>query len=101
MGIKTEVGKKVLRVGGWQLFKRGAKMLPFGGTLVVLTLVGSDIRKKGLVKGVVNSGLDAIPVVGLLKNGVELFTGDFLADKPGSETVNGHKLPLAGNAEKK
>lgn len=82
MVTKKELGQKVLRAGGWQLFKRGAKMLPFGGTIVVATLVGSDIRRKGLVKGVVNSGLDAIPIVGLVKNGIEIFTGDFISDKP-------------------
>ena len=36
-----------------------------------------------------NSGLDAIPVVGLAKNAVELFTGDFISDKP--EKSNGRK----------
>jgi hypothetical protein len=84
---KREVVKKATRVAGWQVVKRGAKMLPFGGTLVVLALVGSDIRRKGVVRGVVNSGIDAIPIVGLVKNGVELFTGDFIADKPS----NGNK----------
>ena len=84
---KREVVKKAARVAGWQVVKRGAKMLPFGGTLVVLALVGSDIRRKGVIKGVVNSGIDAIPIVGLVKNGVELFTGDFIADKPS----NGNK----------
>jgi hypothetical protein len=77
-GLRT----KLLHAGGWQLVKRGAKMLPFGGTLVALGLVGHDIKKKGVVKGVINSGLDAIPLVGLAKNGVELFTGDFISDKP-------------------
>ncbi len=81
---KKAIGKKVVRAGGWQLFKRGAKMLPFGGTVVVATLVGSDIRRKGLLKGLMNSGLDALPFVGLAKNGIELFRGDFIPDK---ETV--------------
>ncbi len=84
---KKTLGTKLLHAGGWQLVKRGAKMLPFGGTFIVLGLVGHDIKKKGLVKGVLNSGLDAIPLVGLAKNGVELFTGDFIADKP--ESANG------------
>jgi hypothetical protein len=44
-------------------------------------LVGHDIKKKGVVKGVLNSGIDAIPFVGLTKNAVELFTGDFIPDK--------------------
>ncbi|MDM7923835.1 MAG: hypothetical protein QUS14_16190 [Pyrinomonadaceae bacterium] len=86
---KRSIARTVAHAAGWQVFKRGAKMLPFGGTLVVAALVGSDIRRKGLVKGVVNSGLDAIPILGLVKNGVELFTGDFIPDKPD----NGSKKP--------
>ena len=78
---KHSIGRKVVHAGGWALVKRGAKMLPFGGTFLAIGLVGHDIKKKGLVKGVVNSGLDAIPLVGLAKNAVEIFTGDFLPDK--------------------
>lgn len=66
-------------------------MLPFGGTFVAIALVGSDIRRKGVVKGVINSGIDAIPVVGLLKNGIELVRGDFLPDKDEAEKKNGKK----------
>lgn len=88
---KTTIKRKIVHVGGWQLFKRGAKMLPFGGTIVVVALVGSDIRKKGLVKGIVNSGLDAIPIVGLVKNGVEIFVGDFIPDKDASNESNEKK----------
>ena len=82
--------RKVAHAAGWQLVKRGAKMLPFGGTAVALFLVGSDIKRKGVVKGVVNSGIDAIPVVGLVKNGIEIARGkDFLPDK--EEKPNGSK----------
>lgn len=73
--------RKLLHAGGWQIAKRAAKMLPFGGTAVVLFLVGSDIKRKGVVGGLVNSGIDAIPFVGLAKNAVELVRGDFIADK--------------------
>lgn len=78
---KHGVGRKIMHAGGWQVAKRAAKMLPFGGAAVVLALVGHDIKRKGMVKGVINSGLDAIPFLGLAKNGVELFTGDLIADK--------------------
>ena len=78
---KNSLGRKLAHAGGWALVKRGAKMLPFGGTIVVVGLVGHDIKRKGLVKGVVNSGLDAIPILGLAKNAVEIFTGDFISDK--------------------
>lgn len=67
-------------------------MLPFGGTVVAVILVGSDIRQKGVVNGVINSAIDAIPFVGLAKNGIEIVRGkDFLPDKEesknGSETA--------------
>jgi hypothetical protein len=75
------VKRKILHAGGWQVAKRAAKMVPFGGTAVVIFLVGSDIRNKGLVGGLANSGIDAIPFVGLAKNAIELFRGDFIADK--------------------
>jgi len=86
---KQELRRKLLHAGGWHVVKRAAKMLPFGGTVVVFALVGHDIKKKGLVKGVINSGLDAVPFLGLAKNGVELFTGDFIADKDQSGRRNG------------
>jgi len=72
----------LFHAGGWQVAKRVAKTIPFGGTVVAVVLVGSDIRSKGVVRGLVNSGIDAIPFVGLAKNAVELVRGDFIADKP-------------------
>ncbi len=84
---KHGLKRKIIHAGGWQVAKRVAKMVPFGGTAIAVVLVGSDIKKKGVVNGLVNSGLDAIPFVGLAKNVVELFRGDFIADK-GEEEVN-------------
>ncbi len=48
---------------------------------MAIGLVGYDIKNKGVVKGVLNAGLDAIPFVGMGKNIVEFFTGDLLPDK--------------------
>ena len=84
-GKNKGIGRKIVHAGGWQVAKRAAKMLPFGGTVIAVGLVGHDIKKKGFVKGVVNSGIDAIPFVGFAKNAVELFTGDFLSDKAASK----------------
>ena len=78
---KRSVTRKLVRAGGWQVVQRAGKMLPFGGTVIAVSLVGLDIKHKGVVRGVINSGLDAIPVVGFCKNCVELFTGDFIPDK--------------------
>lgn len=82
MEKKHSIGKKLVRAGGWQVAKRLAKMVPFGGTAVAIVLVGSDIRQKGVVYGLINAGIDAIPFVGLAKNGIEIVRGDFLPDKP-------------------
>ena len=78
---KKGIGRKLVHAGGWQVAKRVARMVPFGGTVIVVGLVGHDIKRKGFVKGVVNSGIDAIPFVGFTKNAIELFTGDFISDK--------------------
>jgi hypothetical protein len=82
MRSRREIRRKLFHAGGWQVAKRVAKAVPFGGTAVAVVLVGSDIRSKGVVRGLVNSGIDAIPFVGLAKNAVELVRGDFIADKP-------------------
>ena len=81
----TGIKKKILRAGGWQIAKRVAKSVPLGGTAVAIVLVGSDIKNKGVVNGLINSGIDAIPFVGLAKNAVELFKGDFIPDKNGAK----------------
>jgi hypothetical protein len=81
MADKKTLKRKMLHAGGWQVAKRVAKTIPFGGTAVAVVLVGSDIRNKGVVWGLVNSGIDAVPFVGLAKNAVELFRGDFIPDK--------------------
>ena len=73
--------RKLVEAGGWTVAKRVAKSIPYVGTVMAIGLVGYDIKKKGVVKGVLNSGLDAIPFVGLGKNVLEFFTGDLLPDK--------------------
>ena len=78
--------RKLIHAGGWQVAKRVAKTIPFGGAVVIVVLVGGDIKRKGLFRGLVNSGIDAIPFVGLAKNAVELFRGDFIPDKKKKES---------------
>lgn len=77
----TGLTRKLVHAGGWKVAKRVAKSIPYVGTVMAIGLVGYDIKKKGLVNGVLNSGLDAIPFVGLGKNAIEFFTGDLLPDK--------------------
>ena len=80
-GPRNTLTRKAVHSFGWLAVKRLAKNIPFGGTFVAIALVGSDIKRKGFIRGIFNSALDATPVVGLLKNGVELFTGDLIPDR--------------------
>ena len=67
---------------GWEVGKKVLKALPFIGTVFIIGLAGYEIKKKGLLRGAVHVGLDATPVVGTTKNVVEIFTGDWIPDKP-------------------
>lgn len=78
---KPTLTRKVVHAGGWTVAKRVAKSIPYVGTAMAIGLVGYDIKRKGVVKGVLNAGIDAIPFVGAAKNVVEFFTGDLLPDK--------------------
>jgi hypothetical protein len=78
---KTNLKRRVIRAGGWQLVKRLSKSIPFVGTAIAIGLAGQSIRKKGWVKGSIDAGLDAIPVVGTAKTVTEIFTGDLISDK--------------------
>ncbi len=81
--------RKLAQAGGWKIARRAAKSVPYVGSAVAIGMIGYDIKRKGLVNGVLNTGLDAIPFVGLGKNVVEFFTGDLLPDK---QVVNQKKV---------
>lgn len=74
---RKSIKRKLVEVGGWKL----VRAIPYVGAVAAIGLVGYDIKKKGLVRGILNSGLDAIPFVGFGKNVIEHFRGDFLSDK--------------------
>jgi hypothetical protein len=73
----------VQRYAGRKLGKRLARSIPWIGAVIAVATVGSAIRRKGLVRGAINAGLDAIPFVGGAKNVAEAMRGrDFLPDRP-------------------
>ena len=73
--------RSLLRNGGARLAKKAGKAMPIVGTAVVVGMVGYEIKKKGLMRGIVNTALDATPLLGTAKNVIEVFTGDWLPDK--------------------
>jgi len=52
------------------------------GSAIAVATVFSTMRRKGVVGGALDTGLNAVPVVGLAKNVVELARGkDFFPDR--------------------
>ena len=73
--------RRIIRAGGWGVAKRLIKPIPVVGSVFAVGLAGYEIRKKGLLPGVIHVGLDVTPVIGTAKGVIELFTGDLIPDK--------------------
>ncbi len=74
--------ERLVRWGGMKLSRRFSRSLPILGVVVAAATIAAAVRRKGLVGGVVDSGLNAIPFVGAAKNVVELTRGrDFIRDR--------------------
>ena len=85
--MMSTVKRRIIRAGGWGIAKRLIKPIPIVGSLFAVGLAGYEIRKKGLLPGVVHVGLDVTPVVGTAKNVLEIFTGDLIPDKSDRKSV--------------
>ncbi|HEX2455422.1 MAG TPA: hypothetical protein VHI99_17110 [Vicinamibacterales bacterium] len=73
----------VARWGGMRLSRRLRRSLPWIGTAIAVATVFSTMRRKGVVGGVLDTGLNAVPLVGAAKNVVEVVRGrDFFPDRP-------------------
>ena len=72
--IKSYAGRKIAR--------RLTRSIPYIGAIIALATLGTAIRRKGVVRGALHSGLDAVPFVGGAKNLAELARGrDFFPDR--------------------
>lgn len=80
-GTASSMTRRVARAGGWKLARRLIKPIPIVGTAVALGFAGYEIRKKGWRNGLIHVGLDVTPVVGTVKDVIEIFTGDLIPDK--------------------
>jgi hypothetical protein len=70
------------RYGQLRIARRISRSLPWVGAAVALYTLGSAIRRKGLLRGTLDTGLNAVPVVGAVKNAAEIFRGrDFIRDR--------------------
>ena len=80
------ISNRVVRWGSARLSRRLSRSLPWVGTAIALLTVASTVKRKGLVSGVFDTGLNAVPLVGAAKNVVEMARGkDFFPDRPGAD----------------
>ncbi len=90
--MAASLTRRVARAGGWALAKRLIKPVPVIGSIVAIGLAGSEVKKKGLVRGAAHVGLDLIPFVGTAKGVLEIFTGDLIRDKKPTTTHSAHPV---------
>ena len=77
----SSILRSLIRAGGTRIVRKVGKAMPLVGTAVVIGMTAYEVKKKGLLRGIVNTALDATPVIGTAKNVIEVFTGDWLPDK--------------------
>src|SRR5436309_3049944 len=79
------------RVVGWsgaRLSKRAARSMPWIGAAVALATVAATMRRKGFFRGALDTGLNAVPFLGTVKNVAEIVRGrDFIVDRPRAVAV--------------
>jgi hypothetical protein len=72
-------------VGRWlglRAARRAGRAVPLIGAAVSAYLLRETIKRKGLVGGLLDTGLSALPVIGALKSGVEVWRDrDFFPDR--------------------
>jgi hypothetical protein len=78
------ITRHVASWGGARLSRRMSRSLPWVGAVVALATVASTIRRKGVISGTLDTGLNAMPFVGATKNVIEMVRGrDFFPDRYG------------------
>lgn len=87
---------RITRWGGARLSRRLGKSIPWIGAAVALATVGATMRRKGLISGALDTGLNSIPFLGFAKNTVEVVRGrDFFPDRYGP-SAQGSRIVRSG-----
>ena len=76
------MGNRLARYGGMKLSRRLSRSIPIIGTAIAVATIYSTVRRKGVVGGTMDTGLNAVPFVGAAKNLAEIMRGrDFFPDR--------------------
>ena len=73
---------RLARWGGARLSRRLSKSLPIVGAAIGIATVVGTMRRKGVIGGAFDTGLNALPGIGAAKNLIEIARGrDFFPDR--------------------
>lgn len=73
---------RVASWGGARLSRRLRRSIPILGTAIAVATVFATMRRKGVIGGAFDTGLNAIPFIGAAKNTFEVVRGrDFFPDR--------------------
>lgn len=76
------ITQRLARWGGARLSRRVARSLPWLGAAIAVATAVSTMRRKGVISGALDTGLNAVPFVGVAKNALEMARGrDFFPDR--------------------
>jgi hypothetical protein len=82
------MGNRLARYGGMRLSRRLSRSIPILGTAIAVATIYSTVRRKGVVGGTMDTGLNAVPFVGAAKNLMEMVRGrDFFPDRRASASL--------------
>jgi hypothetical protein len=91
--VKTPLTHRIAQFGAVRLARRLGLSAPIIGTVVALVAARAAVRRKGMLGGTIDTALNAIPLVGTVKNVVEMARGgDFIPDRLPAE---GSARPIA------
>jgi putative toxin of predicted polymorphic toxin system len=78
MAVATQLKQYAAR----RLTRRLARTVPLVGSLIALVTLGGAIRRKGFMRGTLDTALDFVPFIGTAKNVAEIARGrDFIPER--------------------
>jgi hypothetical protein len=69
------ISQQAVKSGQRRLARRLSSSIPWVGAIIALAYVGANVKRKGLVRGTVDSVLNATPFIGAVKNVIEVVRG--------------------------
>jgi hypothetical protein len=77
------ITNRLTRWGTARLSRRMSKSIPILGAAIAAATVVATMRRKGLISGALDTGLNSLPGIGAAKNVIEVVRGrDFFPDRP-------------------